>query len=365
MVEIFLENLSKYFGEVKAVDNLTLRIKDKEFITLLGPSGCGKTTTLRLIAGLEKPTKGNIYINGYLVNDLSPKDRNVALVFQNYALYPNMNVFDNIAFPLKMHKVPKNEIRDKVIKTARLLKIEHLLNRKPKELSGGEQQRVALGRALVREPNVFLMDEPLSNLDAKLRVYMRAELKTLQRKLGITTIYVTHDQVEAMAMSDRIAIMNKGRLQQVGSPSEIYDNPLNSFVAGFIGSPPINLFDCSLIEKDGKVFLVSSGFQMNVSNLKNLLEQKGKTSDLILGIRPEDVLISEKRFSKECIRGKILLIEPLGAEAIIDLSVGENTLKIKEKAEIVTKFSVGQKVWLLFNKAKIHIFDKKTGKTIV
>ena len=248
MSKVKVVNLVKKFDKTVAVDGISFDVKDGEFIVLLGPSGCGKTTTLRCIAGLETPDEGEIYIDDKLVNDLPPKDRDVAMVFQSYALYPHMTVYGNLAFPLKMRKLPKDEIDKKVKEVAKLLNIDHLLDRKPRQLSGGEMQRVALGRALVRTPRVFLMDEPLSNLDAKLRVYMRAELKKLQRDLKITTIYVTHDQAEAMAMADRIAVMNKGKILQYSEPHDVYEKPANLFVAGFIGSPPMNFIKASIVE---------------------------------------------------------------------------------------------------------------------
>ncbi|RLE52516.1 MAG: glycerol-3-phosphate ABC transporter ATP-binding protein, partial [Candidatus Methanomethylicota archaeon] len=240
MVKIHLEHVTKVFGEVVAVDDVTLTIREKEFMVLLGPSGCGKTTTLRIIAGLEEPTKGEVYIDDQPVTYLPPKDRDIAMVFQNYALYPHMKVYDNIAFPLKLRKYPKEEIDKMVKEVAEMLHIEDLLDRMPKQLSGGEQQRVALARALIRRPKAFLLDEPLSNLDAKLRVVMRAELKRLQKELGVTTVYVTHDQAEAMTMADRIAVMKDGKVLQVGSPADVFNKPVNLFVAGFIGSPPMN-----------------------------------------------------------------------------------------------------------------------------
>src|SRR5438309_5847656 len=248
MARVELKGLRKEYGGAVGVEGLDLNVKDKEFVVLLGPSGCGKTTTLRCIAGLEDVDDGEIHIGDRLVNDMSPRDRNIAMVFQSYALYPHMSVYQNMAFPLENAKVAEREIVERVNRTARLLQIEGLLSRKPAQLSGGQRQRVALGRAIVREPTVFLMDEPLSNLDAQLRVHMRAELKRLQKDIGVTTIYVTHDQVEAMTMADRVAIMNKGVLQQSGSPTGIYSQPTNTFVAGFIGSPPINLVEGSFVE---------------------------------------------------------------------------------------------------------------------
>jgi multiple sugar transport system ATP-binding protein len=285
MVEVQLEELTKFFGSVKAVDGVSLKVSDRQFLTLLGPSGCGKTTILRMIAGLETPTEGSVYIDGRLVNAMEPRHRDVAVVFQSYALYPHMTVRDNISFPLRMKKYPKDEIHARVRKTSELLQITELLNRKPKQLSGGQQQRVALGRALVREPKVFLMDEPLSNLDAKLRVHMRVELKSLQKRIGITTIYVTHDQVEALTMSDTIALLESGRLQQVGTPEEVYNKPANLFVTGFVGSPPMNFIKTSLNTINGRTVLKAETFEIDVSHrIPYPLETD---SEVTLGIRPK------------------------------------------------------------------------------
>ncbi|NIO37433.1 ATP-binding cassette domain-containing protein, partial [Candidatus Bathyarchaeota archaeon] len=300
---------------------LSLEAKDKEFLVLLGPSGCGKTTALRCIAGLETPEEGEVYIGDRLVNDLSPKDRNIAMVFQSYALYPHMTVFKNLAFPLENAKVPKDEIERRVRQVAKLLKIELLLNRKPKQLSGGQQQRVALGRAIVREPHAFLMDEPLSNLDAKLRVYMRAELKKLQKELGVTTIYVTHDQVEAMTMGDKIAILNEGILQQFDPPSKVYSNPANVFVAGFVGSPPTNFFHCILTEEG-----VLDAKEFKYLLPKDLFEAtKTATSDeVILGIRPQDIrTYRDATARKDCCEASLYTTEPLGDMMILDLQIGD------------------------------------------
>ncbi len=346
-----------------AVNSLSLEGKDKEFLVLLGPSGCGKTTALRCIAGLETPEEGEIYIGDRLVNDLDPKERDVAMVFQSYALYPHMTVFSNLAFPLENMKVPKDEIRVKVRQVAELLKIEALLDRKPKQLSGGQRQRVALGRAMVRDPHVFLMDEPLSNLDAKLRVYMRAELKKLQKELGITTVYVTHDQVEAMTMGDKIAILNEGVLQQTGKPDEIYFNPSNVFVAGFIGSPPTNFFDCTLLE--GVPFTLDTG-EFKYSLPENVAEAAKKcTSDAcILGVRPQDVLIYKNaKRKKGLIRAVLDVIEPLGDVIILDLKVGDYLVKAVVSPDF--KAELGDELWIDFPAKKIHLFDKKTGATLV
>jgi len=349
---------------VIAVNNVNLEVKDKEFFILLGPSGCGKTTTLRCIAGLETPDEGEIYIGDKLVNDLPPRERNIAMVFQSYALYPHMSVYDNIAFPLKMRGFQKDEIDERVKRVAEFLKISHLLNRKPGQLSGGEKQRVALGRAIVRNPEVFLMDEPLSNLDAKLRVYMRTELKRLQKELGVTTVYVTHDQVEAMTMADKIAIMNQGTLQQVGTPSEVFNSPANVFVAGFIGTPPMNFIDCTLREEDGVYILDAGAFTLGISHsLGEVIKKKSTSTEVILGIRPENIIITEEPETKNSIKTEVYVVEPLGSEVIIDLKIDGNIIKAKSSEEL--KLAIGDKVWMRFDENKIHIFDKKTEKTII
>jgi len=363
MVSVALESLSKFFGEVKAVDNVSLNIKDKEFVTLLGPSGCGKTTTLRLIAGLEKPDVGNIYIGEKLVNDLTPKDRNVAMVFQSYALYPHMTVFDNIAFSLKLKKTPKNEISKRVKEVAGLLGIEELLNRKPKALSGGQRQRVALGRAMIREPDVFLMDEPLSNLDAKLRVQMRVELKKLQKDLGVTTVYVTHDQIEAMTMSDRIVLMNEGKMMQVGTSEQVYSNPANIWVAGFIGSPPMNFIDCSLEVKNGETYLVHEDFQLPLpDDVADIVKEKAEGQEIVLGFRPEDLLVTLKR-EDDAIKAKVYALEPIGDALIVDLLIGESLVKARARADL--KLKLESDVYLKIMLDKIHIFDKKSQQAIL
>lgn len=361
MAEVRLVNVTKRFGKVTAVDKMNLDVKDREFMVLLGPSGCGKTTALRCVAGLENPDEGEIYIGGKEVNDLDPKERNIAMVFQTYALYPHLTVFKNLAFPLENAKVPKDDIEKKVHDVAKLLKIEQLLDRKPKQLSGGQRQRVALGRAIIREPQAFLMDEPLSNLDAKLRVYMRAELKKLQRDIGITTIYVTHDQVEAMTMGDRIAIMNEGILQQIGTPDEIYFRPSNIFVAGFIGSPPTNFFDCTLSE-DGALNCKEFTYQLP----RELTEAMSKSGaeDFVLGVRPQDTLVSKKTDEKRNhIKVTVEVVEPIGDQTILDLKVGDALVKAVVSPDFKTK--TGDEFWITFSTDKIHIFDRKTGKTLV
>ena len=359
---VTISQLHKTYDGVSAVNDVSMEIKDKEFVVLLGPSGCGKTTTLRCVAGLETPDSGDVHIGDINVNDLPPKDRDVAMVFQSYALYPHMTVRDNISFPLKMKKVPKIEIEKRVKKVSELLQISKLLERKPKQLSGGEAQRVALGRAIIREPRVFLMDEPLSNLDAKLRLYMRAELKKLQSEIGITTIYVTHDQAEAMTMADRIAVMNDGTIQQFDTPDVIYKTPSNQFVSGFIGSPPMNLVECVYQERDGVGTLDIAGSIYNLNGPQNdLIKSSNTDPDVIFGARPEHVAISTSK-TKNAIEAEVYVLEPLGSEVVIDLKIGESIIKSKL---IEFSGSPGEKVWLTIDQKNIRVFDKKTGNSIV
>ena len=363
MARVLLKNMTKRFENVTAVNSLNLEVKDKEFLVLLGPSGCGKTTALRCIAGLETPEEGEIYIGDRLVNDLDPKDRNIAMVFQTYALYPHMTVFKNISFPLENMNIPKAEINRKVKQAAELLKVDSLLDRKPKQLSGGQRQRVALGRAIVRDPTVFLMDEPLSNLDAKLRVYMRAELKKLQNELGVTTIYVTHDQVEAMTMGDRVAILETGTLQQTGTPDDIYSHPYNKFVAGFIGSPPTNFFDCSLL--GGEPCTLDTGeFKQPLS--EDVAEAiKNCTSETcIMGVRPQDIIVySDAKGQKGLIKASLDVVEPLGDTMILDLKIGDYLVKALVSPDF--KAQIGDELWLKISPNKVHLFDKKTGITLM
>ncbi|UCE15864.1 MAG: ABC transporter ATP-binding protein [Candidatus Bathyarchaeota archaeon] len=363
MAKVLLKDLTKRFGDVIAVDSLSIEVQDKEFLVLLGPSGCGKTTVLRCIAGLETPEQGEIYIGDKVVNDLDPKDRNVAMVFQSYALYPHMSVYSNLAFPLENAKLPEEEIKSRVQQVARLLKIEALLKRKPKQLSGGQQQRVALGRAIVREPQVFLMDEPLSNLDAKLRIYMRAELKKLQKEIGVTTIYVTHDQVEAMTMGDRVAILNEGILQQKGSPDDIYFHPSNVFVAGFIGSPPTNFFDCNLIE--GVPCTLDTGeFRYPLPEHMAKIAEQCTSGVCVLGVRPQDVLVYRDAAGKKgLIRSKLEVTEPLGDKQILNLKVGDYLVKAVVDPDF--RAEMGDDLWVKIPAKKAYLFDKKTGKALI
>ncbi len=365
MADVRVENLTKRFDEVVAVDNLSLEVRDREFMVFLGPSGCGKTTTLRSIAGLEQPDEGNIYIDDAIVNDLPPADRDVAFVFQFYALYPHMTVYDNMAFPLKAVKTPKPEIDAQVKEVAAVLRIENLLSRTPEKLSGGEMQRVALGRAMVRRPKVFLMDEPLTNLDAKLRAEMRAELKRLQKDIGATTVYVTHDQLEAMSMGDKIAVMNGGIIQQIGTPAQVYDHPASLFVAGFVGSPTMNLLNCIYTQEGGKSYLVvgASDFRLEISDeLGKKIQENATAAELILGIRAEDVFVSRVAESQETIQAEVYIVEPLGSENIIDLRIGGNILKVKTLPTIQP--GIGQPIHMWFDKDRMHVFDKSTEKAI-
>jgi len=353
-MRILLENLSKHFGKVKAVDSLNLEIKEGEFLVLLGPSGCGKTTTLLLIAGIYKPTSGNIYFGDKIVNNLHPKDRGIGMVFQSYALYPHMNVFDNIAFPLTLMRKPRREIERAVKEVARFVQLdEELLERRPGQLSGGQQQRVALARALVKGPSILLLDEPLSNLDAKLRLIMRTEIKHLQKELGITTILVTHDQVEAMTMGDRIALMQHGKIQQLGTPEELYSQPVNLFTAGFIGSPPMNIFN-SKIGKDDEGYYVYVEESLKL-RFPNEIFSKFKEEDVFLGIRPEHVSISLQE-SNNLIPGIIYVTEPLGREVLLNIKVGNALLKCIVPQAM--KLSSGDRVWINFDLNYCHFFDK-------
>ncbi|RKX99130.1 MAG: ABC transporter ATP-binding protein [Spirochaetes bacterium] len=366
MATIRLVNIVKRFGKVVAVNHLNLTINDKEFLVLLGPSGCGKTTTLRSIAGLEIVDEGEIWIDDRLVNNLRASDRDIAFVFQLYALYPHLTAYGNIAFPLETQGYSKKEIDERVRSVARILKIEHILNKRPSALSSGDMQRVALGRAMVRRPKAFLMDEPIGTLDAKFREVMRTELKRLHLDIGATTIYVTHDQVEAMSMGDRIAIMNEGVIQQVGKPGEVYDNPANLFVANFIGSPGMNFVDVHCVKsgQDTKAVLQSDesiSFVFSKDITKKLDEKDGFSKKLVLGIRPEWINIDFKQ-KEGSVAGEIYVIEPLGASKIVDVKIGNDIVKARTRADFEGK--VGDKVWVEFNEKKVHFFDKDTGNSL-
>jgi len=364
LVTVKLEDVTKRYGSTLAVDGVSLEVRDKEFFVLLGPSGCGKSTTLNMIAGLEDVTSGNIYFDHQVVNEIPPEKRDVAMVFQSFALYPNLSAFDNIAFPLRIRKLPKEEIRRKVHEAADMLRIRGLLEKRPYELSGGEKQRVALARAIVREPKLFLLDEPLSNVDAKLRVYMRAELIRLQKDLKTTTVYVTHDQVEAMTMGDRTAVMNLGKVIQIGDPMGIFKKPANLFVAGFIGTPPMNFFDCSLKASDGRDFLDSGYFSLELDKeLARMIRGRMSGSELVVGVRPHDLKVGKDRLSRESFEAEVYAVEPLGTETVVDLKIGENI----HKAIVPPSFGygIGEKVWADIVKEGIHVFDKKTEAALV
>ncbi len=347
MAQIELRNLSKRWGSFVGVDDFNLTIADEEFLVLLGPSGCGKTTTMRMVAGLEEATSGEIVIDGKVVNDLDPKDRDVAMVFQSYGLYPNMNVYENIRFPLKVRKVDEASHDDRVMRAAKMVELEPFLHRKPAELSGGQRQRVALARAIVREPNVFLMDEPLSNLDAKLRVSTRAQIKNLSHELKVTTIYVTHDQIEAMTLADRVVVMKAGIVQQVGTPTEIYDNPANTFVASFIGSPAMNLMEGEL--EDGTF----TGENITITGLT------GPNGPATLGYRAEDASVSETAAE---VTSKVYTMELLGDATMLTVRAGGALVSVKAHKEY--RAAIGQEVHLSIPPGICHLFASDTGNRL-
>jgi multiple sugar transport system ATP-binding protein len=366
MATLSFKGLDKvYDNGVQAVFDFNLNVKDKEFIVFVGPSGCGKSTTLRMVAGLEEITAGELYIDDQLVNDIAPKDRNIAMVFQSYALYPHMSVYDNMAFGLKLRKMPKSEIEKRVKNAADILGLTSYLDRKPKALSGGQRQRVALGRAIVRDAKVFLMDEPLSNLDAKLRVAMRAELIKLHERLETTTIYVTHDQIEAMTMATRIVVMKDGRIQQIGAPKEIYDFPNNMFVGGFIGTPAMNFLP-GKVDEEG--MFICEGLKLKIDKKHfDLLKSKNFVDkEVILGFRPEDVH-DEARFLEKHADAKAIftvdVAELLGAETNIHITIGGNNIIAKVSAR--SDLAIGTKVELAVNMEKSHFFDPETELRIV
>jgi multiple sugar transport system ATP-binding protein len=363
VAKVSLRHVYKNFGEVKVVKDFNLEIEDREFIVFVGPSGCGKSTTLRMIAGLEEISEGEIYIGDRLVNHVAPKDRNIAMVFQNYALYPHMNVYENMAFGLKLRKFPKAEIDKRVKEAAEILGLSHLLGRKPKELSGGQRQRVALGRAIVRDPAVFLMDEPLSNLDAKLRVQMRTELSKLHQRLQTTTIYVTHDQVEAMTMGDRIVVMKDGVIQQVAPPQELYDRPSNMFVAGFIGSPAMNFLKGRL-SSDATTF-EGGTFTVQLPEHLTAAAKAYGGREVVLGIRPEAVEADPNYVDAHPgarVPASVEVVEPLGSEIYLYLRSGQN--QITARVEPHLRFKAGENVTLALHPEKIHLFDPETELAI-
>jgi multiple sugar transport system ATP-binding protein len=366
MAQVILRNLVKRFSEeVIAVNSVNLEIHDKEFVVLVGPSGCGKTTTLRMVAGLEDISGGEIFIGNRLVNDVPPKDRNIAMVFQNYALYPHMTVYKNMAFALKLRKTAKDEIDRRVKAAADILGIRELLERKPKQLSGGQRQRVAVGRAIVRQPEVFLFDEPLSNLDAKLRVNMRSELIKLHERLDATMIYVTHDQVEAMTMGDRIVVMRNGFIQQVGPPMEVYNRPLNQFVAGFIGSPPMNFLDGRLVEEQGALQIDLNGFRLPLPAEKAKAAEAYVNKSVVFGIRPEDILPATATNAKHSVPlpTNVEVLEPLGAEIVLELAAKGYNFTARMEPQL--RVRMHDELQVYFDMSRSHLFDKQTEQAIV
>ena len=367
MAQVSLKNIYKvYPGNIEAVRDVNLWVENKEFVVLVGPSGCGKSTTLRMIAGLEEVTKGEIWIGNKMVNDVPPKDRDIAMVFQNYALYPHMSVYENMSFALRLRKYPKSEIDSRVKEAAEILSITKLLARRPRELSGGQRQRVAVGRAIVRKPLVFLFDEPLSNLDAKMRVQMRIELNKLHIRLQSTMIYVTHDQTEAMTMGNRIVVMKDGVIQQVADPIALYDKPINKFVAGFIGSPPMNFVNGRIIKKDSKLFFTDEEFTVKIVEdmYKKLASYEGK--EIVFGIRPEDIydkLFTSMASSENTVKAIVEIIEPMGAEIFLYLTAGKSSLTARVGGH--DKPEVHQDMDLVFDMSKVHFFTKDTEDIII
>ncbi len=355
----------RFSGDVVAVNDLNIQIQDKEFLVLVGPSGCGKSTALRLLAGLEDITDGRILIADQVVNDVAPKDRDIAMVFQSYALYPHMSVYDNMAFGLKLRKTPKNEIDRRVKEAADILGIKELLDRKPRQLSGGQRQRVAVGRAIVREPKVFLFDEPLSNLDAKLRVETRANISKLHQQLQTTFIYVTHDQTEAMTMADRIAVINKGLLQQVDTPQNLYDLPNNLFVAGFIGSPAMNFFPAKLVKSDSRLIIDGSSFKLQIPENRTGVYMPHEGKSIIFGIRPEDIHnpnFAPPGIEAQPVNAKIDVTELMGNEILVYLKTGSNSFVARVDPR--SRYRIDDDVQMVFNMENIHVFDKDSEQAI-
>ncbi|MBI3116571.1 MAG: ABC transporter ATP-binding protein [Thaumarchaeota archaeon] len=367
MASIRLVNVTKRYVSKAAsktvLDEINLEVRDKEFFVLAGPPGAGATTILRLIAGLETPDSGEIYIGDQLVNELEPKDRDVAMVFENLALYPNKTGFKNIAFPLRQRKVPDKEITERVMEVARTLKIDHILDRYPRTYSGGELQRLALARAMVRRPKVYLLDQPLANIDALIRANMRSELKRLVREIGQTIIYTTHDQLEAISMGDRIGIINGGVIRQLDTPIALYAKPKDRFVASFIGAPRMNFIDCTCEVKDGRTMLVQDSFNLDVTSSQALVGRNASDSELTLGIRPEDIWLQPNKKGPDCLQGTVYTLEPMGSRALLSAQIGKNLVKALIQGG--TNLRPGNEVWLEFNKDKIHLFDRKTSNVIV
>ncbi len=359
MASVTITNVWKYYGKTAAVRDLNLVCEDGEFLCVLGPSGCGKSSTLRMLAGLEHISAGDILFGERRINDIPPKDRDIAMVFENYALYPHKTVYDNIANSLRLRRLDKSTIDQKVQKAAQMLEIDHLLDRRPGELSGGQKQRTAIGRAIVREPELFLFDEPIAHLDAKLRAHMRVELKLMQRELGTTMIYVTHDQLEALSMADRVAVMHDGVLQQFGPPQEVYYKPANQWVAGFVGEPPMNFLDCEIVEEGDVVSIRHSNFTTALlPEQAATLRESGSARAVTLGIRPEEVAIdsdtSERAFS-----GSVMLTEPLGGDLLVDVALKDSKVLVKTKPSY--QGGRGDTCHLTFDRSRWHLFSKENG----
>ena len=366
MAEVKLSHIKKSYGDVEIVKDFDLDIRDKEFMVFVGPSGCGESTTLRMIAGLEDITGGDLLIGGRRVNNVSPKDRDIAMVFQNYALYPHMTVYENMAFSLKLRHLAKGEIQKKVGEAARVLQLESLVGRKPKELSGGQRQRVAMGRALVRNPSVFLLDEPLSNLDAKLRVSMRTEIARLHQRLQTTMIYVTHDQTEAMTLGDRIVVMNDGIIQQCGTPMELYQHPVNQFVAGFIGNPPMNFFSVELMENEGRLFASSESILIEVPQQQADILRAAGEKEIVFGIRPEAIHDAAMLLSENidiAARGTVEVVELLGAETLLHVRCGRELIVASMPSG--KSYHPGDTIELVFTTDRMHAFRKADGRSLL
>jgi multiple sugar transport system ATP-binding protein len=362
MATVSIEKVWKIYGETPAVKDLNIECADGSFLSILGPSGCGKSSTMRMIAGLEHISAGEIRFDGRRINDLAPKDRDVAMVFENYALYPHKSVYENMANPLKLRGQDAARISERVNAAAKLLEIGELLGRRPQELSGGQKQRVAIGRAIVREPKLFLFDEPIAHLDAKLRAHMRGEIKHMQRTLGTTMIYVTHDQLEAMSMADMIAVMHEGELQQLGTPREIYNRPVNAWVAGFVGEPAMNFVDCNIEENGGKIRFSHPNFTISVTPKQARLLAEHTSKTIRMGIRPDALAISLVKPKDEHITGKIFVNELLGGDMIVDVDLVGERIRIKTSTEFDGK--EGDTCYILANREKWHAFSKETGKTL-
>jgi multiple sugar transport system ATP-binding protein len=367
MAEVLLHSVEKKFGDNAVINNLDLKISDKEFVVLVGPSGCGKSTILRIIAGLEDATSGDISIGDKIVNELDPKDRNIAMVFQDYALYPHLSIFKNISFGLEIQKMRKSELKERVLHAAEILGISDLLDRKPKQLSGGQRQRVAMGRAIVRRPSVFLFDEPLSNLDAKLRTQMRTEIKKLHKQLTTTIVYVTHDQVEAMTLADRIVVLKDGNIEQIGKPEEVYNSPKSIFVAGFIGAPTMNFIPCRLTGQNGKVVLQISDENKTIFSIPEKKAEHYLNSldrDVIMGIRPEYFSLAEQSETTSCnhLSLQVNVIEPLGSTTLFFFEVASSEMVVS--LEPIPGIKPGDNLSLKADMSKIHLFDPETGKVL-